>query len=109
MNRIKELRQERSMTQAELGKYLNVQNTTVSMYERNERQIDPPTIKRLCKLFECSSDYLLCRSEVRSSGLTEKETALLKAYRMARKKDQMLVETILSEYIPEEQLLQPEA
>ena len=72
------------MTQAELGKYLNVQNTTISMYEREARQIDPITVRKLCRFFECTSDYLLCQSEIRSPNLTEKEIAILKAYRMAR-------------------------
>ena len=37
MNKNKELREEKAMTQYQLGKCLNVQNTTISMYEREER------------------------------------------------------------------------
>ena len=88
------------MTQAQLGTYLNVGNTTVSMYETGQRQLDPATIGELCALFECTADYLLCRSEVRNPTVSEEDAAILIAYHAARKKDRLLVDTILSEYMP---------
>ena len=36
MNRIKQLREERGMTQPELGKVLNVQGAAMSKYENEE-------------------------------------------------------------------------
>lgn len=98
LNKIKELRQQKSMTQSQLGSYLNVGNTAVSMYETEQRQLDPATISSLCTLFECTADYLLCRSEVKEASLSEEDAAILKAYHAAREKDRMLVDTILSEY-----------
>lgn len=99
LNKIKELRQQNSMTQSQLGKRLNVQNTTVSMYEREERQLDPPTINKLCTLFECSSDYLLGRTEHREPMISKKDSAILKAYYAANERDRMLIDTILDAYM----------
>ena len=104
MNKLKELRQQKSMTQSQLGSYLNVGNSTISMYETEQRQMDPATISSLCTLFECTADYLLCRSEVREPTVSEEDAAILKAYHAAKKKDRMLVDTILSEYMPEKKL-----
>ncbi len=80
MKRIKELRIEKKMTQAELGSYLNVGNTTVSMYEGETRQIDSLTINALCDLFGCTSDYLLGRSDFRDPVVTAEQARLLLAY-----------------------------
>ena len=99
MNKIKELRQQHSMTQSQLGKHLNVQNTTVSMYEREERQLDPPMINKLCEVLECMSDYLLGRSEIREPTISEKDSAILKAYYAADERDRILLDTILAGYM----------
>ena len=63
MNKIKQLREEKAMTQYQLGKCLNVQNTTISMYEREERQLDTPTINKLRRFGTRSSQTrTLCGS-----------------------------------------------
>lgn len=61
MNRLKELRIERGLSQAALGKILGCAPSTVSKYELSQRELDIPTINRLCDIFHCSSDYLLGR------------------------------------------------
>ena len=80
MNKIKQLREEKAMTQYQLGKCLNVQNTTISMYEREERQLDTPTINKLCSVLECTSDYLLGRSEVRDPIISNEDALRIKAW-----------------------------
>ena len=80
MNKIKQLREEKAMTQYQLGKCLNVQNTTISMYEREERQLDTPTINKLCSVLECTSDYLLGRSEVRDPVISNEDALWIKAW-----------------------------
>lgn len=103
MNRIKELRQEKAMTQEELGRYLNVQNTTISMYEREERQMSPPTVDRMCNLFECSADYLLGRSTIREPTITEEENLIIRAYRGMPEKDRKIIKLLVSDFLENEQ------
>lgn len=63
MNRIKELRAEKGMKQSELAALLHVGRTAVSNYELEVNSLDPDLINRLCEIFDCSADYLLCRSD----------------------------------------------
>ena len=99
MNRLKELRQEKHMTQKELGKRVNVRNTTISMYETDQRQMDPDTVDRMCTVFECSSDYLLGRSNVRELTVSVEDAAILRAYHASKGKDRVILDTVLSEYM----------
>ena len=87
------------MTQAELGAHLNVANTTISMYEMEQRQMDSPTIREVCKLFGCTADYLLGLSTVQKPIISDEDNMILKAYHTARPKDRQAIDLILSEYI----------
>lgn len=81
MNRIKELRTERKMKQAELAQLLSCTPTAISNYETGFRSPDIETIHKLCNIFGCTADYLLGRSEVRSFALSPEEAELLRTYR----------------------------
>ncbi|MGI5824446.1 MAG: helix-turn-helix domain-containing protein [Bacillota bacterium] len=63
MNRIKELREQKSLTQTELGKILDVEKSTVSKYENGSLDLSSNTISQLCDYFQVSADYLLGRSQ----------------------------------------------
>ena len=65
MNRIKELRSQRGMKQSELASLLNCAPTAVSKWELEENGMDSRLIVRLCEIFDCSADYLLCRSDIK--------------------------------------------
>jgi len=62
-NKIKQLRNERNMTQPDLATELGVTVRTVAYYENDERQPKKSTILKLCKLFNVSTDYLLSEKE----------------------------------------------
>lgn len=66
MNRIKELRKEKGMTQAELAKILNVSDRSVGFYETGERDPDTETLNKLANFFDVSVDYLLGRTDIRN-------------------------------------------
>lgn len=98
VNRIKDLRACKSMRQSDLAKLLNVQPTTISNYELGIREMDAPTINRLCDIFGCTSDYLLGRSPVSSPELEPIEEAMLLAWRRATPEIRAIVETALAPY-----------
>ena len=58
-NILRSLRKNNGKTQLELAKLLNVQKSTVSMYERNKRTPSPDVLMKYAKLFDVSLDYLL--------------------------------------------------
>lgn len=62
--RIRDLREDRNLTQKELAEYLHVKQNTYSQYENEQRQIPISCLIALAKFYHTSTDYLL--------GLTDK-------------------------------------
>ena len=83
MNRIKDLRLSAGMSQAQLGTAIGCVGQTISKIETETRQLDPSTIHALCDLFGCTSDYLLCRSDVPYAAVSAEDAQLLAAYHSA--------------------------
>ncbi|AEE98054.1 helix-turn-helix domain-containing protein [Mahella australiensis] len=71
MNRIKELREEAKISQAELASILGVTQQALSNYENGLREPDLDTINKIANYFGVSIDYLLCRTNVRNSDVIE--------------------------------------
>ncbi len=71
MNRIKELREEAKISQAELASMLGVTQQALSNYENGLREPDLDTINKIANYFGVSIDYLLCRTNVRNSDIIE--------------------------------------
>ena len=59
MNRLKELRKEKKLTQEELAGEIGVSKITILRWENGERQIKPDKAKELAKYFNVSVGYLL--------------------------------------------------
>ena len=57
--RIKELRQEKNLTQKQFADMLNTTQSTVGKYEREELQPNIDAIIKICKTFDVTADYLL--------------------------------------------------
>lgn len=75
-NRIKDLRQEKELTQKELANKLGVGASTIGMYETGKRSLDNEMLTRMSNFFNVSSDYLLCRTNIRNiHELESKEKA----------------------------------
>ena len=101
-NRIKELRLEKQLRQADLASILNCSPTTISNYEVGYRDLDSETICRLCDYFRCTSDYLLCRSDILSGNLTKEEEDLLIAWRGADDHARRMVDLALEPFKKED-------
>lgn len=62
MNRLREIRVQHNLSQKRLGELLNVSQNTVSQWETGMREMDFATAIAIAEYFDCSVDYLLCRS-----------------------------------------------
>lgn len=62
MARLKELRNEKHLTLKELGKEINLAESTLSLYENGLREPDFATLKKLADFFNVTIDYLLGRT-----------------------------------------------
>ena len=71
-NRLKSLRTKHGYTQAALAEILGISQSAVGMYEQGRREPDSTLLKRICEVFEVSTDYLLGHDE----GPREVEKAL---------------------------------
>lgn len=58
-SRLKERREDKNLTQLQLGKLINVSDATINRYERDLREPSIETIKLLSKVLDCTTDYLL--------------------------------------------------
>ena len=57
--RIRNLREDRDLTQSELGAQVNMTQRKISYIERGKYEPNIDDIVSLCKFFDVSSDYLL--------------------------------------------------
>ncbi|MYY90997.1 helix-turn-helix domain-containing protein [Ligilactobacillus salivarius] len=66
-SRLKDLRNERKLTQDDLGKLLNVSGKTIGTWERDSRQPNIESINKLATIFSVTTDYLLGNSDEKKS------------------------------------------
>lgn len=57
--RFKKLRQSYGLTQVQMANRLNISPSAIGMYEQGRRKPDSDMLKKICKVFNVSVDYLL--------------------------------------------------
>lgn len=66
--RIRDLREDADLTQAQVGKAINVPQRTYAYYESGERMIPPQVLCALADFYQVSVDYLLGRTDKKQSN-----------------------------------------
>ena len=66
-NRLKEIRQGKNLSQADIAKALGVTRQAISLYEKGDRELKLETWKKLADFFNVPIDYLLGISKDRST------------------------------------------
>ncbi len=98
MNRIKQLREEQKLTQQELADKLKCSKSIIGLYESEIRKPSLEVLVKLSEIFNCSIDYILCKTDIRNiedefkfayhkeiEGLTEDEIKeALEFYKMVK-------------------------
>ena len=69
--RLKELRQEKKYTQAQIAKLMDVNVKTISRWEKGEFEIKPAQAKMLADYFGVSETYLLGYSDLKNESDTK--------------------------------------
>lgn len=70
--RLKALREEKQISQRELGQFFNLSQSTIAYYETNKKEPNKDTLQRLADYFHVSVDYLLGRTnDPRPASKTE--------------------------------------
>ena len=63
--RIRNMREDKDLTQAQMAAYLSIHQTTYSDYEIGKLNIPVPMLDKIADLFETSIDYLVNRTDER--------------------------------------------
>lgn len=99
MNKIRELRKEKDLTQTDLANRLNTTTSNVSGWECGKWQPDNDTLIRLAEILDVSVDYLLGREaitpeeyasgmrETKKMSITPIEEDMLDVFRKIGEKD----------------------
>lgn len=66
MNRLREIREDKDLTQKEISKMLKIDQSNYSKYELEKINIPIETLKTLADFYNTSTDYLLYRTDNRS-------------------------------------------
>ena len=61
--RIRDLREDRDLTQAQVGRAINLPQRTYAHYESGQRMVPPPVLCALTDFYGVSVDYLLGRTD----------------------------------------------
>ena len=69
--RLKTLRKDINLSQADLGKILDLSCTAISQYESETRFPDCETLVKICKFFDVSLDYLFGQIDMKTPPLKE--------------------------------------
>jgi len=62
--RLKKLREEKDLTQAQVAKILGVSRTTYTQYETGKSEPDLATVSKLAEIYETSVDFLLGKTDI---------------------------------------------
>ncbi len=65
-DRIRELREEKDLTQTDIASYLHITQRAYSRYENDERGIPVETLAKLADYHNTSTDYLLNRTSIKT-------------------------------------------
>lgn len=78
MNRIKKLREEFGYTQQDLANRLDASKGVIGLYESETRKPSLEVLVKLSEIFNCSIDYILCKTDVRNPEQQEDPLGLAK-------------------------------
>lgn len=79
--RLKQLRKEYGYLQKDIAEYLNISKSAYGYYEQGRNEMDIGTLVKLSALYKISVDYLLCKTNMKDSSISQIEEDLIRMYR----------------------------
>ena len=90
MNRIKEIRQEKKLSQKNLAKKLNISQQAISLYEKGDREPKLETWQKLADFFGVSVPYLQGISDIKDIKLVSTFTNFLTSLEQTEESDEQI-------------------
>lgn len=75
MQRLKSLREQKGLTQADLAKLTHISTSAIGMYEQGRREENHETLIKLANFFHVTVDYLIGQDDRRETSNTPKDLA----------------------------------
>lgn len=75
-NRIRSLREDKDLSQKDLGIKLGVSASTIGMYEQDRRSPDAEMLLKIANFFNVSTDYLLGKTDIRNPQKSNDKASL---------------------------------
>ena len=82
--RLKELRKEKGLTQADLSSRMGYGYTTIGNYEKGRNEPSLSDLMLICEVLDVSADYLVGLSDVRKPYMIPEKEELEHIYRQTR-------------------------
>ena len=99
---LRELREEKGLTQKELGTIINISDRVIGYWESNNRfPKDSTIIVELANFFGVSTDYLLNNTNNKgneSNKYSNEEVKLINCYRLSSNDDKNVIRAVLNKY-----------
>ena len=99
---LRELREEKGLTQKELGTIINISDRVIGYWESNNRfPKDSTIIVELANFFGVSTDYLLNNTNNKgneSNKYSNEEVKLINCYRLSSNDDKNVIWAVLNKY-----------
>ena len=64
LKRLKDLREDNDLTQAQIAKFLNITRPQYSLYETGKRDIPVDLLRLLAKFYNTSIDYIVGETDI---------------------------------------------
>ncbi len=98
MERLRELRKERNLSQKMVGDELGIAQQTLSRYEKNINTVPVDVLIKLAKYYSVTTDYILGISQIKNSfkkqSAKSRNQEFLKIYKVLNQKNKELLWTM---------------
>lgn len=107
-DRLKKLREDSGLTKKEVAIKVGITERAYIAYEYGERDVSTETLSKLADFYGVSTDYLLCRSDIKPMlTVNEMEKRLVKSYfSVPPKLRAEFLKSMLQEYMKQEGIAQ---
>lgn len=93
-NRIRQLREERHMTQVRLSIELGVSQETISAYEKQKHDPSFTQLAKMSDIFHASIDYIMGLSSIRTPSEAPEDFRLMQIFGLSRALSQKQLELV---------------
>lgn len=98
MNRLKELRIEKGLLQADIAKIINKSERTVGFYETGERDMGTETLSILSDFFNVSIDYILGKTDIKNQhklNIDDEDIAFASSVKPLNETNKMIIKNTI--------------